>query len=71
MPRPFVWTSAGGMQQLDSLAISHGVIIPEGYLLTNIQAASTDGSVVLGTGYDPKFFQVTFVLTLPVPAYGL
>lgn len=71
VPRAFVWTSAGGMQQLDSLAISHGVTIPEGYLLTNIQAASADGSVVLGTAYDPRFFQLTFVLTLPVSAYGL
>lgn len=71
LPRPFVWTTTGGMQQLDSLAISQGLTIPDGYLLTNIQAASADGSVVLGTAYGPNFSQVTFVLTLPVSAYGL
>jgi hypothetical protein len=71
LPRPFVWTAAGGMQQLDSLAIAHGVTIPQGYLLTNVQAASADGTVVLGSAYDPNFNQVTFVLTLPSSAYGL
>jgi len=71
LPRAFVWTAAGGMQQLDSVAVHHGITIPEGYFLTHIQAASTDGTVVLGLAYDANFNQVTFVLTLPVSAYGL
>ena len=69
-PRAFVWTAAG-MRPLDEVAAAHGVTIPEGYLLTNVLAASADGSVVLGTAYDPNFFTVTFVLRLPVTAYGL
>lgn len=71
LPRAFVWTAAGGMQQLDSLAVAAGVTIPEGYLITHVQAASADGTVVLGVAYGPNFSQVTFVLTLPVSAYGL
>ncbi len=59
VPRPFVWTPTAGMQQLDSLAINHGVTIPDGYLLTNIQAASADGSVVMGVAYGPNFSQVS------------
>ena len=66
-----MWTAAGGMQQLDSVAVAHGVTIPDGYLLTNVQAASADGTAVLGIAYGPNFSQVTFVLTLPVSAYGL
>lgn len=71
LPRPFVWTAAGGMQQLDSLAVAAGVTIPEGYTLTHVQAASGDGTVLLGVAYGPNFSTVTFVLTLPVSAYGL
>ncbi len=70
-PHAFVWTAAGGMQQLDSVAVAHGITIPADYLLTNILSASADGTVVLGTAYGPNFSEVTFVLTLPVSAYGL
>jgi hypothetical protein len=71
LPRAFAWSASGGMQQLDSLAVAHGITIPDGYFLTHVQAASADGSVVLGVAYDANFNQVTFVLTLPVSAYGL
>lgn len=71
LPHAFVWSAAGGMQQLDSVAVHHGVTIPPDYLLVNVLGASADGTVVLGTAYGPNFSQVTFVLTLPVSAYGL
>jgi uncharacterized membrane protein len=71
LPRAFVWTASGGMQQLDSVAVAHGVTLPNGYFLNHVQAASADGTIVLGTAYDPNFRTVTFVLTLPVSAYGL
>lgn len=70
-PHAFAWTAGGGMRQLDSIAVAHGVTIPEGYLLTNVLGASADGRVVLGTAYGPNFSTVTFVLTLPLSAYGL
>jgi uncharacterized membrane protein len=71
LPRAFVWTAGSGMRPLADVAAAHGVEIPEGYLLTNVLAASADGTVVLGTAYDPNSNQVTFVLHLPVSAYGL
>lgn len=45
--------------------------IPEGNLLTNVVAASTDGEILPGVAYDPQGRQVSFVLQLPVSAYGL
>lgn len=71
IPRAFVWTADAGLRPLADVAAAHGVEIPEGYLLTNVLAASADGTVVLGTAYDPNSNQVTFVLHLPVSAYGL
>ena len=44
--------------------------MPEGVVLDNVLAASADGSVVLGTALDDFHFY-TFVLKLPVSAYGL
>jgi hypothetical protein len=71
LPRAFVWTATGGMRVLADVAAAAGVTIPDGYALTNVIGASTDGTVVLGTAYDPNSRQVTFVLTLPTSAYGL
>ncbi len=70
VPQAFVWTQAHGMRPLARVAANHGVTIPEGYLLTTVLAASADGGVVMGVAYTPNFQQVTFVLTLPVSAYG-
>jgi hypothetical protein len=71
LPRAFVWTSAGGMQSLDSVATAAGVTLPQGYALSHVQAASADGTIILGTAYKPDLSVVTFVLTLPLSAYGL
>jgi hypothetical protein len=71
VPVAFVWTAAEGMKPLQNVATAHGIVIPSGYLLTNVMAASTDGSMLLGVAYDPSFNQVSFVMRLPVSAYGL
>ena len=71
IPRAWVWTQADGMRPLQDLITENGVEIPDGYLLINVLAASNDGSVVLGVAYDPTGLQVSFVLRLPVSAYGL
>ncbi len=71
IPRAFVWTAAAGMRSLQDIAVENGVTIPEGYLLTNVVAASTDGKILLGVAYDPQGRQVSYVLQLPVSAYGL
>jgi uncharacterized membrane protein len=71
VPHAFVWTSAGGMKRLDDVAKAAGITISDDYSLVNVLAASQDGTVVLGTAYGPNFSQVTFVMHLPVSAYGL
>ncbi len=71
LPRAFVWTATAGMQSLDSVAVAAGVTLPQGYSLNHVQAASADGTVILGTAYTPTLNVVTFVLTLPLSAYGL
>lgn len=70
-PHAFVWTAAAGMRQLDSVAVASGVTLPSDYVLSNVLGASADGTVVLGTALGPNFNTVTFVLTLPLSAYGL
>lgn len=71
VPVAFVWTAAEGMKALQDIATAHGVVIPPGYLLANVMAASADGSVLLGTAFDANFNTVSFVMRLPVTAYGL
>ena len=70
-PRAFVWTAAGGMRLLADVVTAAGVTIPEGYTLTNVLSASADGKIVLGQATTADFHTVSFVLKLPVSAYGL
>jgi hypothetical protein len=67
----FVWTETEGMRRLSELAVAAGVTIPSGYVLTNVIAASTDGSVVLGTAATLTGSPMSFVLELPTSAYGI
>ncbi|MFN8573952.1 MAG: hypothetical protein U0132_17980 [Gemmatimonadaceae bacterium] len=71
VPVAFVWTAAEGMRSLQNVAASHGIVIPAGYVLTSVMAASADGSILLGVAYDPSFNQVSFVMRLPTRAYGV
>jgi uncharacterized membrane protein len=70
-PNAFVWTQAGGMRPLADVVTAAGLVIPEGTRLTNVLAASVDGTVVLGQAQDAEFNITSFVLQLPVSAYGL
>ena len=70
-PFAFVWTAEAGMRSLQDVAVSNGVVVPEGDALTDVLAASADGGVVLGVLYDATGAQESFVLRLPVSAYGL
>lgn len=72
VPAAFVWTAEAGMRRLQDLVLASGLSLPEGLALTNVLAASDDGAVVLGTALDTlTFVQQSFVLTLPIEAYGL
>ena len=68
------WTKDKGMRKLQDLVVAQGITIPAGYDLTGISAASADGTVVLGWATDmndQNLAQHTFVLRMPVSAYGL
>lgn len=75
--RAFVWTADAGMKPLAEVVTAAGVAIPEGLVLANVRTSSTDGTVIAGQAVDttqpvgPSFKQVSFVLRLPVSAYGL
>lgn len=71
LPRAWVWTLLDGMRPLADVLAAANVDVPTGYLLTNVLAASQDGTVVLGVAYDPVGNQVGFVLRAPVSVYGL
>ncbi|MFO0745937.1 MAG: hypothetical protein U1F43_09715 [Myxococcota bacterium] len=66
-----VWDETNGMRILQDLAVANGAVIPEGTLLTNVLAASTDGSIVLGSAVDELGTPSAFVLVLATSAYGL
>ncbi len=71
IPVAFVWTEAGGSQSLQDIVVSKGLTIPAGYSMSNVLAASDDGSVLLGTVTSANLDIKTFVLKLPVAAYGI
>jgi hypothetical protein len=59
------------MRPLADVLAAANVEVPAGYLLTNVLAASQDGTVVLGVAYDAVGNQVGFVIRAPVSIYGL
>jgi len=68
------WTKAAGMRKLQDIVAAQHITLPAGYDLTGIDAASADGTVILGFATDmndPNLAQHTFVLRMPVSAYGL
>lgn len=70
-----VWTAtgsaAGTTRSLQEVAVAAGVEVPTGYVMTNVIAASTDGTIVLGQGFTKNNTAYSFVLKLPASAYGL
>jgi uncharacterized membrane protein len=69
IPIAFVWTAQDGMTALADVAAASGITLPEGTLLNNVLAASTDGTVTIGTAMDAAGNPRTFVLRLPADAF--
>lgn len=67
----FVWTEAAGMRPLTDVLTAQGIAFPADYTFSNVLAASTDGTVILGTVLTASGTPQSFVLRLPVSAYGL
>jgi hypothetical protein len=68
--KAFVWTQAAGMRPLRDVAAGAGIEFPPQLTLTNVLAASTDGTIVLGQAFSATS-RVSFILKLPLSAYGL
>lgn len=67
----FVWTEAGGMRPLTEVMAAAGITLPDGTLFQNVLAASNDGTVILGSAATSSGTPESFVLRLPLSAYGL
>ncbi len=71
VPLAFVWTRDEGMRSLQPIVEANGLVVPEGIALTNVIAASADGSVLIGSAYDAEGYPKSWVLRLAPSAYGL
>lgn len=67
----FVWTEADGMRPLADVVSAAGIDLPSGTVLQNVVAASTDGTVILGSAATASGATQSFVARLPLSAYGL
>jgi hypothetical protein len=50
----FRWTAKNGMQDIQKLLLNAGVTSVQGWILTNANRVSADGTVIVGTGLDPS-----------------
>jgi len=67
----FFWTPQGGTKNLDAMLRKTWFKIPKGFTMTNVLAASADGTVIVGTLTDERYATKVFVLKAPVSIYGL
>jgi len=68
----FVWTAAKGMRPLaEALRGYLNFQNPKGYTLLNALHASADGTVVIGQAASPDGTIATYVVSVPISAYGL
>lgn len=63
-----VWTPARGMEPLSDYLVANGVVIPDGWTLTNCYAVSGDGFTFVGLANPSTGFGQGFVATIPEPA---
>jgi hypothetical protein len=71
LQQAWVWTAATGMQSLQDVLTKYFVQVPAGYYLLSARSASADGTVVIGQAATPDGYIVTYVVNVPVTAYGL
>ena len=70
--KAFVWTAEQGMQALEDIVRDNGLEMREGFILSHVMGASSDGSVLVGFASNPAAMRwISFVLELPISAYGL
>jgi hypothetical protein len=69
-PDAFIWSEASGLRKIADLAIAEGLEIPASIVLMNVMAASTDGTVLIGTAVNVDTYATT-VFTLRLPASAI
>lgn len=62
------WTEADGPRRLHAVAEERGVLIPDGWLLSQATGLSADGRTVVGFGTNPQGDTEAWRLVLPPPA---
>lgn len=65
---PFVWTLATGVVPLTEYLASAGVVIPQGWTMTDLLAISGDGLTFAGQARSAAGVRQGFVATVPAPA---
>jgi hypothetical protein len=65
------YTKDGGIRKLQDIVEENGLTLPEGHHMSHGGRCSNDGTRIIGSITTDMFELKTFVLTLPIEAYGL
>ncbi|MES2639484.1 MAG: hypothetical protein V4850_08360 [Myxococcota bacterium] len=69
LPTAFVWSEALGMRSVQEVATAAGIVVDEGYWLTNVMAVSDDSTVILGRAFNAEGAPTTFVMHVPADVW--
>lgn len=65
-PTAFVWSEAGGLREVATLATDAGFALPDNVQLTNVLGVSADGTVLIGTASNVADFSASvWAMRLP------
>lgn len=63
----FIWDSSHGMRKLSDVLISYGLSM-EGWVLTEANGISYDGTVIVGSGINSGGLDEAYIVAIPEPA---
>jgi probable HAF family extracellular repeat protein len=65
--RPFIWDAVRGMRDVQAILTGLGVAGLQGWQLTEARGVSADGTVIVGTGFNPAGAVEAWLAVLPRP----